>query len=128
MYAGVATFVAAWLMQPDPVQKLAQAVGSLVFLVLLITVGGIVFAVYFRIIGGMVLFPVTHRLHLAIDHVHGRREISSVTSSIKFLRLVGVHDPEAAYIEVKDSFAPESESAQLSSLATGARLHSRTAR
>lgn len=123
VYAGVATFVAAWLMQPDPVQKLAQAVGSLVFLVLLITVGGIVFAVYFRIIGGMVLFPLTHKLHKAIDHAHGRDEVGSVTSSLFFLELVGVQNTEAAYVEVKDNFAPQSESAQLSSSATGTRFH-----
>jgi hypothetical protein len=123
VYAGVATFVAAWLMQPDPVQKLAQAVGSLVSLVLLVTVGGVVFAVYFRIIGGMLLFPLTHRLHQGLDRVCGRREITSVTSSIFFLELVGVRDPEAAYIEVKDSFAPQSESAQFASSATGTRFH-----
>jgi hypothetical protein len=123
VYAGVATFVAAWLIQPDPVQKLAQAVGSLVFLVLLVTVGGVVFAVYFRILGGMLLFPLTHKLHQIIDRSCGRRKIGSVTSSIFFLQLVGVRDPEAEYVEVKDSFAPQSESAQFASSATETRFH-----
>jgi hypothetical protein len=123
VYAGVATFVAAWLIRPDPVQKLAQAVGSLVFLVLLVTVGGVVFAVYFRIIGGMLLFPATHKLHQMVDRLCGRQGIGTVTSSIFFLRLVGVGDPEAAYVEVKDSFAPQSESAQFASSATGTRFH-----
>lgn len=123
VYAGVATFVAAWLMQPDPVQKLAQSVGSLVFLVLLVTVGGVVFAVYFRVIGGMVLFPLTHQLHRIIDRLRGRQEVKSVTSSILFLQLLGVRDPELAYVAVKDSFDPQNESAQFASAATGARFH-----
>lgn len=123
VYAGVLTFMVAWVIQPAPVEKLAQSVGSLVSLVLLVAVGGVVFALYYRIIGGLLLFPITHKLHQMLDQVRGRNDAASVTSSIAFLRLVGVKDPEAAYVEVKDSFVPQNEVGPLVSSVTGTRFH-----
>jgi hypothetical protein len=106
VYAGVLSFGSAWLVQPKPIEDLMQAVGPIVSLVLLITVGSAVFAFYMRVIGGVLLFPITHKLHELIDRARGRVGVRSVTSSITFLRLIGVSDPEAAYVEVKDCFDP----------------------
>jgi len=106
IYAGTLTLLSAWLIDAAPIEHRLRAAGSLVGLIILLGVGSGVFGVYYRIFGSLILFPLTHWLHRAWDRVRGKTTLATTTSTMAYLRYLGVTNPEAAYLAIKDSFAP----------------------
>lgn len=106
IYAGIITTFIAWLIYPTPIEHLLSAAGAIVAVLLVVAVGSGVFGIYFRVLGSLILFPLTHWLHRGFDRLLARTKVDTVTSTIGYLRRLGVRKPEAAYLAVKDTFAP----------------------
>ncbi len=106
IYAGIITTITAWLINPTPIEHLLNAAGAIVAVLLVIAVGSGVFGIYFRVLGSLILFPLTHWLHRGLDRLRAKTQLDTVTSTIGYLRRLGVRKPEAAYLAIKDGFTP----------------------
>src|SRR6266545_5365827 len=104
IYAGIITTITAWLINPTPIEHLLNAAGAIVAVLLVIAVGSGVFGIYFRVLGSLILFPLTHWLHRGLDRLRAKTQLDTVTSTIGYLRRLGVRKPEAAYLAIKDGF------------------------